>query len=427
MDKRRCFKLFSAGFLAISLLLAGCSPQSGKTNAVPKAKAESSQTVNETINTKNTTRITGNNAEQLAISTSKMIWPATKAGTAPNVVLLAPKDNWQAQLVGLDLVHHPSDGPLLVADTDGISKPIMDELMRLKPKGAADGTQVITIGLGKKAVKAVSEHFKVKEIKGINPNQLALAIDSYYAEVSGSLPSSVVVSTSESLEYAAPAGNWISHMPEPLLYVQKNEVPAETREALQKRQGKATVYLLGPESVINKKVEKELGKYGKVVRIAGDDPVSNAIAFAQYKDPATGFGWGITNPGHGFLLGNLNHLKESIPTAPFAHRGKHAPLLLTEGGKAPNQLLSYFKEVKPLYKKEPTEGPYNHLYLIGGEDWISWEQQGDLDHLVEIESANGDSHGSHDGGHQQQTNTDKPTPEDHGQTDHSNKGHSGHH
>lgn len=418
MKKQQIGHFLGAGFLAAGLLLAGCSVQSSN-GEHEMASGQAAQQVGTLASTKNTTRIMGEDAEALAISTSQMIWPATKSGTKPNVVLLAPKENWQAQLAGLDLVHHPSDGPLLVTEKGTVSQQVMNEMMRLNPQGASDGTQVITIGMDPSVAKELSGQFKVKEIIGEHPEQLAAAIDQFYSEASGSLPSSVVVSTSESLEYAAPAGNWISHMPEPLLYVTKDHIPKETAESLKKRNGKATIYLLGPESVISKKVETELHAFGEVVRIAGNDPIANAIAFAKYKDPKTGFGWGVTSPGHGILLANVSKVKEAIPTAPFAHRGKHAPLLLTEQEQAPEQLISYFASLKPLYITEPTEGPYNHLYIVGSKDWISQEQQGDLDHLVEIESANGAGHGSHGDSGSKVSDQSSPENQDHSNMDHS--------
>ena len=73
-------------------------------------------------------------------------------------------------------------------------------------------------------------------------------------------------------------------MPEPLLYVTKNEVPQATIEALKERKGKANIYVVGPESIISADVEKKLGEHGTVTRISGKDPVENSIAFAKFRD-----------------------------------------------------------------------------------------------------------------------------------------------
>ncbi|WP_209809213.1 cell wall-binding repeat-containing protein [Ammoniphilus resinae] len=420
MQMKSWIKVLSVG--ALSATLVACT----NSNTAPpapqqQATAALSEATDVNVVTKNTSRVLGTNAEEISISTSNIIWPATTAGTKPNVVIVAPQDNWQIQLVSVDLIHHPSDGPLLVTNPSSISETVMNELKRLNPKGAQDGTQVIAVGMDVAAIKQLSEaKFSVKEIKGDNPDQIATQIDDYYASVSGALPESVIVSTSEQIEFAAPAGNWIAHMPEPLLYVTKGQIPAETNQALTKRNGKANIYLLGPESAISKNVENDLGKYGKVTRIAGDDPYTNAIAFAKFKDPNTGFGWGITQPGHGLLLTNKDQLKNSIPAVAFSHRGKHAPMLLSDTDAAPKPLLTYLKELKPLFQKEPTDGPYNHLYIVGGNDSISNDQQGNLDHLIEIESASGEGHGGH-GGHSGASTEMPPNqqvPMNHGNMDH---------
>lgn len=414
--------------LTAGLLLSGCGasgeqPQTSESSKQAQSSTEAGRTnANEgVVATKNTTRIMGSNAEEIGLSTSRMIWPATEQGTKPNVVLLTPADNWQVQLAGLDLVHHPSDGPLLVTDKANISETVFNEIKRLNPKGAKDGTQVIAMGMESSATKKLTNAgFKLKDIKGGTPDAFAAAIDAYYASVSGELPQSVVVTTSEKAAFAAPVGSWISHMPEPLLYVTKDKLSEDTKTALAKRNGKANIYLVGPEEAISKQVEAELRKYGQVVRISGQDPVTNAIAFAKYKDKKTGFGWGITQPGHGLVLAGAEQVEQSLPALPFAHRGKHAPLLLTDKEKASEPLLAYLKELKPFFKKEPTEGPYNHMYIAGGANWISDEQQGDLDHLIEIESEGGMGHGGHGGANsgQQKDNMDSGSMENEAHMNH---------
>jgi hypothetical protein len=383
--------------VAISLLFStGCSPNSTNESQNKLKQDEKTVTGYKAINTytiltKNTSRILGNNAEQISLATACMIWPATETGNRPKAVLIAPSESWQIQLAAVDLIHHPSDGPLLLSSKENISEAVFSELSRLKPVGSADGIQVITIGMSENVGKQLRDKgYKIHEIKGDNLNKLAEDIDGYYASISGKLPNSVIIGSSEQLEYTLPAGNWIAHMPEPLLYVTKDNIPTETETALKKRDGNVNIYLLGPASVISKNIETELQKYGKVTRISGNTPYANAIAFAKFKDKSTDFGWGITMPGHGLLLVSKSQAKECIPTVAFAHRGKHAPLLITDTDKAPQELLDYLKQLKPRFVKAPTEGPYTHLFIAGDNPWISQSQQGNLDHLIEIEPTNGE-------------------------------------
>lgn len=144
-----------------------------------------------TILTKNTSRILGNNAEQIALATACMIWPATETGNRPKAVLIAPSESWQIQLAAVDLIHHPSDGPLLVSNKENISEAVLSELSRLNPVGSTDGIKVITIGMSDNAGKQLRDKgYKIHEIKGDNPNKVAEDIDEYYSSFSGDLPNS---------------------------------------------------------------------------------------------------------------------------------------------------------------------------------------------------------------------------------------------
>ena len=80
-------------------------------------------------------------------------------------------------------------------------------------------------------------------------------MDKEYADITGSYPNSVIIGSSEEEGrlYTTPAVNWISHMPEPLLYTEKDKVPKATIEALKMRKDKANIYVLGPEKSFQKK------------------------------------------------------------------------------------------------------------------------------------------------------------------------------
>ncbi|MNO82194.1 N-acetylmuramoyl-L-alanine amidase LytC precursor [compost metagenome] len=260
------------------------------------------------------------------------------------------------------------------------------------------GVQAISVGdLDDKGAKQVNElGFKMDSVTADNPAALGKAIDAYYAKIADETPASVIIGSMDRQEYTMPAINWIAHMPEPLLYVKKDEVPLETKEALQLREGKANIYILGPESVISSQVENELKQFGATQRISGEDPYTNAVAFAKYKDPKTGFGWGITTPGHNFSFVNSDSPNLAIAAAPFSHLGKHAPLLWTNKNSMPESVMSYVMSVQPKFEKSPTEGPYNHAWLTGTVSTISEAAQGEIDSMLEIVAkTSGGGHGGH--------------------------------
>lgn len=384
--------------LASIIFVTGCSPQESDKES-PKSAATEQKASNELpwVATKNTTRINTSDPLKAATLVSQTLWTSTTEQNRPNGVVLVNPDDWRTAAASTDLIHFPNNGPVLFTNKNQVPEVTINELKRLKPKGSKEnnGVQVILIGdLDKKVQNQIEDAgFKTDRIEAKNPADYAKAIDTYYAKVSGSLPQSVVIGSMDSPEFTLPAVNWISHMPEPLLYVKKDQIPQETIDALKKRNGKANIYLLGPDAAVSGTVETQLGQYGKVVRISGEDPYSNAIAFAKYKDNATQFGWGITTPGHNVSLIPSGSKELAIAAAPFSHAGKHAPLIWSDKEKMPSSVMSYVMSIQPKYKMSPSEGPYNHAWLTGDKKDFSKAAQAELDDMLEIVPQSGKGHG----------------------------------
>lgn len=395
-------KTIQIGLVSVAMvgILSGCFDQSAQptpdANQSTGAPQNASMAKAPWLATKNTTRINSSDPFEAATLVSKTLWPATGADNRPGGVVLLDPTNWQTAAVSTDLIHFPNNGPVLFTKKDEVPEVTLSELKRLKPAGPKEnqGVQVILVGdLDKKVEDQMKTlGLKTDRIQANNPADYAKQIDAYYAKVSGSLPESVVVGSMDSPEFTLPAVNWISHMPEPLLYVKKDEVPNETIEALKNRNGKANIYLLGPDSVVSSKVEEQLKVYGKVTRISGKDPYENAIAFAKFKDNSTQFGWGITTPGHNVSLVNKDSIALAIAAAPFSHLGKHAPLLWTDKEKMPSSVMSYLMSIQPKYKMSPSEGPYNHAWLTGDENSLTPNAQSEIDSMLEITSQSGGGH-----------------------------------
>ncbi|WP_206098860.1 cell wall-binding repeat-containing protein [Paenibacillus paeoniae] len=411
-------------FTAILVMLTGCFG-SDKPVANVSSGGITDNLSMPWIASKNTTRINSAKAAEAAAIVSQTLWMATSDTNRPGGVIIADPTDWQAALVSANLIHHPNDGPVLFADKGEVPEVTLRELKRLRPKGvdSNDSIQVILVGnLDAKVenqIKALG--YKTDRVGGVNAPALAKEVDAYYADVTKELPQSVIVGSMDSADYTMPVVNWIAHMPEPLLYVKKDEIPKETAEALSMRDGQANIYIVGPESVVSSKVEELLGQYGRVVRISGDDPYENAIAFAKYKDPATGFGWGITAPGHNFSFVSKATPELALAAAPFSHLGKHAPLLWTDKKGMPDTVMSYVMSVQPKYRDSPVEGPYNHAWLTGSMDELSEAAQGEIDTMLEIVSESGAGHGVHGGG---TADKEQPTSDEH---DSKGEGGSSHH
>ncbi|WP_411504664.1 cell wall-binding repeat-containing protein [Brevibacillus centrosporus] len=385
--------------LTSALLVAGC------TSAVPEKSPSRNQPTGSQLEnkipwvaTKNTTRINTSDPFEAAVIVSKTIWTSTNDQSRPGGVVLVNPDDWQSALVSTDLIHFPNNGPVLFSRQDQIPDVTINELKRLNPIGSPQNQniQVILVGNFDKNVEEQikSLEFKFDRIQGKNPADYAKAIDAYYAKVAGSVPQSVIIGSMDSPDFTLPATNWIAHMPEPLLYVKKDEIPQETNDALKTRNGQANIYLLGPELVVSSNVEQQLKQYGKVTRISGNDPYENAIAFAKFKDSATQFGWGITSPGHNVSFMVIGSPALAIAQTPFSHMGKHAPLLWTGQDKMPSPVMSYLMSIQPKYKLSPAEGPYNHAWITGDQNTMTSNAQAEIDSMLEITSESGGGHGN---------------------------------
>ncbi|MFT0604274.1 cell wall-binding repeat-containing protein [Bacillus cereus] len=348
-------------------------------------------------NTKNVTRLNTSDPIQLAIQVSQTIWPATHKENQPGAVILVPLGSWQIDIASADLIHHPNNGPILYIDKNNVPTSTLNEIKRLNPVGTKDGTQVMVMGDVSNSVINSLKDYKIKQVKGTDSATFAKEVDKLYANDTDGYPSSVIIGSSdeEARLYTTPIVNWIAHMPEPLLYVTKNEVPQATIEALKERKGKANIYVVGPESIVSADVEKKLGEHGTVTRISGKDPVENSIAFAKFRDTKTKFGWGITQPGHGVSFVSTDSPDLAVVGAPFSHLGKHAPIILLNKGEPTQPVYDFLATIKPMFKESPTEGPYNHAFLLGTEKELSNKTQGILDEQLEIVSASGKGHGGH--------------------------------
>lgn len=385
--------------MLLSAVLAGCQ-SSDKANSGSDKQAVTSTLDQPWIATKNTTRINTSDPIEAAVIVSQTLWTAQTKNNRPSSIVLTDVSNWQIAAVSADLIHHPNNGPILFTTKEGVPEATLAELKRLNPLGAEgnNGVEVVLVGPMasnvKQQLKALD--LKVDRIEGDEPAAVAQAIDTYYAKASGELPKSVIVGSMDSPEYTLPAVNWIAHMPEPLLYVTKDEIPAPTVDALKERGGSATIYILGPEKVVSTAVEKQLQEFGTVTRIAGKDIYENAIAFATFKDASNGFGWGITTPGHNFSLLTTDSTMLAIAAAPFSHLGKHAPLIFTEKDGLPDAVMEYMMTLQPKFQDSPAEGPYNHAWLTGDSNVIKENAQSEIDDMLEISpAAGGNPHSGH--------------------------------
>ena len=193
----------------------------------------------------------------------------------------------------------------------------------------------------------------------------------------------MLVASSDEPAYAMPAAGWAARSGDPVLFVDR----AGSRTRPERRSpitGRLRSTSSGPASAISAKTLAEIEKLAPGARRVGaDGPVENAIAFARFADGS--FGWNINDPGHGFVIANVDRPLDAAAAAPLSASGTWGPLLLTDdGGALPAALRGYLLDLKPGYVDDPTRAVYNHLWLIGDTSALSVALQSQADDLAEV-------------------------------------------
>ena len=385
---RRELRRISALFLALAVLLAGCS--TGDDESRPPqlgVEAEDEQAAEKlgfpSTATRNTIRVGGSDAVSDAAGVAGALYPATGDSDRPTAVVLVDKDDWATAISASVLVGRPIGAPILLTDGGEMPAVSQDVLDRLDPKGSdlSKDAQVIRVG----PEVARPDGVKTALIEGDNEFQRAAATDRFFSAARARPSNDVVLFSAEDAEFAMPAAAWAARSGDAALPVRRNKIPAPIVKALREHD-RPNVFVLGPESVISKQVVDQIEKRKlarSVSRIEGPNPVENAIAFARYEKGD--FGWGIVVPGYNFTLASTTRPADAAAAAALATRGVFAPLVLTDDpARLPEKLEEYFLSVQPGYEDDPGQAVYNRAWILGDDEAVSVDEQAHLDQLTEL-------------------------------------------
>jgi hypothetical protein len=333
--------------------------------------------------TRNTIRVGGADAVADAAGVASALFPATGSFDRPTAIVLVDGDDWQTAIAAAVLAGPPIGAPLLLSDGDDLPAVTEETLERLEPKGSdlSKDAQVIRIG----DHVARPDGFRTAVVKGDDHFQRAAAIDRFISAARGRPSGDVVLYSADSAEWAVPAAAWAARSGDAALPVRKGSIPGPVRRALAGHE-RPNVYLLGPERVISKAVERRLRRdklAASVSRIQGPTPVENAIEFARYEKGD--FGWGVVVPGYNFAVANVERPLDAAAAASLATRGVFAPLLLTDSeDELPEPLEAYLLSVQPGYEDDPGQAVYNRAWILGDDSAISVDEQARIDSITEL-------------------------------------------
>lgn len=379
--RTRSRAFLAAAALVGAISVAGC----GSGGQSPVEARLNEETARDTVlgfpalATKNTTRVGGEDAVADAAAVAYAVYPGRSLTTRPRLVSLVNEDDWRSGIAAAVLMAPPLRAPVLFGEKDDVPTATKDVLEKLAPRGSplTKGAKALRVG-----DVAVPSGLASSSVSGRDAFALAESIDLFRTEVAGQPSSSVVVASGDDRAYAMPAAAWSAKSGDPVLFAQKDALPAPTVRAI-RRHERPAIYVLGPASVISDAVLAKLRKLGDVQRISGRTPVDNAIAFARFIDGD--FGWGVRDPGHGLVFANAGRVQDAGAAAALAASGKYGPLLvLDSSSRLAPALETYLLDIQPGYRFDPVRGVYNHAWLMGDESAISVDLQARIDELMEI-------------------------------------------
>jgi hypothetical protein len=336
--------------------------------------------------TNNTVRIGGVDPAANAAGAALAAFPSVTAEQQPAAVTLVDEDDWGGAIAASVLMASPVRAPILFSGRDDVPAVTDEALDALDPQGSKETGGVSLFVIGEVAVP--ERPGQGLPIDSGDPAATAAQIATLRDRLFGKAPEHVVIASSDSPEMAMPAAAWAARSGDPVLFSGAKKLPPATAKALEQHP-KVPVYVLGPPAAISNEVVEEIDEIaGRVERVAGKGPAANALALARYDQGS--FGWNVNDPGHGFVLARSDTPANAAAAAPLSASGTWGPLLLTEAAdRLPEDVRSYFLDIKPGYTTDPTRAFYNHVWVVGDEAAIDVAQQAEVNELAELAKIGG--------------------------------------
>jgi hypothetical protein len=352
--------------------------------------------------TSNTTRVgsvePASNAAGIALAT----YPSTTPAQRPAAVTIVACEDWQGAIAASVLMAvplgaprgvrdgllkgTPTGAPLLISEAGGIPQPTARALYALNPtgNGRTHGVQAFVIGDA-----AAPAALNARYVRGAGPAEIAAAVATLRDELFKAPPAHIVIASESQPGFAMPAAAWAARSGDPVLFSGAGKLPAATASVL-RRHPRTPVFVLGPGRAISAAVIGQIRRIDPLVRrVAGGNPVSNAIALARYGDGS--FGWNVNDPGHGFVVVRSDAPLDAAAASALSASGAWGPLLLTDSAVTlPTALRAYLLSVKPGYTTDPTRAFYNHVWLIGNQIALDMREQAEIDQLAELAKIGGE-------------------------------------
>lgn len=335
-----------------------------------------------TFATKNTTRVAADDPVAAAAAVAQAVYPGG-AGDRPGAVAIVDDSDWRLAIAASVLAAAPIRAPILLSGSDELPETTESAISTTDPRGARTIGRAEVIRVGE--VPGVDGRRSVAAT-GADAFATAAAIDTLLSGAARRRSDTVIVTGSEQPEFAMPAASLAAKTGAPVLFTERDTVPAATRAAIAAH-GRPRIVVVGPPSTIGPRALATLRRLGRIVPATrADDPMVASIDVARFAD--SGFGWGIVDPGHGLVFARSASPFSAGAAALLSASGTYGPLLLLERrDELPDELVRYLRLIQPGYTGDPSRGVYNHAWIIGDQDQVSPDVQSEIDALLEIRRA----------------------------------------
>ncbi|MFT4050326.1 MAG: cell wall-binding repeat-containing protein [Solirubrobacterales bacterium] len=384
--------LASACALVVALTLTGCKLGD---NGLQKTSLSSGSGVEDfargtgspALTTSNTIRIPGSDPAANAAGAAITVYPSSSSFTKPSAVSVVGEDDWRGAIAMGVLTAAPIKAPMLLSDAKDMPDVTKSAMAALSPSGVVIPGQTLHPKAFVAGNLKLPDRTARVNLSNNTYETLSLAVDKLWTRLSGGEPSDTVIVTTADprfKRYALPAGPLAGHTASPVFFVNGDRVPLATLRAIQSHK-KPSIYVVGPKFVISDQLLTVLRKYGNVRRISGTDPVSNAKQVGWFSDPNTAWGWGISDPGHGFVIMNSHNEMNVAAATTLANGAAFGPLLLNSNANVVDHALrDYLLDVQSAYIDDPSTAVYNRAWLLGDEKQLSPGIQATFDKLLAV-------------------------------------------
>lgn len=344
--------------------------------------------------TVNTTRVNYDDMYYYNVAVSNIIYPSQNIDWRPHAVILVPSDTWQYGTCASSIVHFPVNAPILFTERNFMPPVIINEILRLNPSGDDVPAKVLIAGPVSKGVEDYIRTFGLTTYRITSfEDVFSACIEMADFRLNVVPPTSeegindVIVISGENYAEGIISTFYAAHKGTPIIIVRQNNIPQPVLNFISRNRNK-NYYIVGSTHTISETVESQIRNMiqGNVSRINGYDPFNISVNFSKYESPVDRFGWKHNNKdGWAFSFSDLSKWYHIISSVPFAHLGKHTPLLLVNSNNLPDVVRNYVISVNP-DKEMPDMPPYMHAYILGSFYDISHDTQVEIEKTMDIQS-----------------------------------------